>query len=525
LEPVEITKLVTHIEENLRASPSSGLPFVDSRHSRTRLLSKQNHIVYGRRGAGKTTLIGSTKDAPDHLDIYLNLEDYKDITFPNIVIRILIEMFDALEQCIRRAHPWYKFSLKANKCQKDITSKRILLEEYLHDPDQETQEISTEESCHDELGASGGVKSISTEAKVRHDKSKHVKRSLPKSKIDHLRLELTTYKKLILSISALFADLPIFLVLDDFYFVPKAIQPDLVDYFHRLTKGTALFLKIATIKHRSKLYRRADGQYVGVEPSHDIFEVDMDYTMDNFEELQSFMRQLLDAAIKQARADMIIDDIFAGDGFSQLCLASGGVPRDFLSLFVALANKAASTGEPIGKVQVTEAAISNIGSKLDSMKKDSGTELAVLEDCLQRIKQYIYYEKRTNAFLISKEALELDGFGRQAIRELVDLRLIHLVDNNTSKAPSDGRRYEAYILDTGLYDNPRPRNFYQIEPGQRDEKARKDRLRASPVFDLAWLTSLLPSQQKRGLKVKQEPEAKQANIQQRERQLPLSFER
>ena len=82
----EITKLVTCIEENLRASPSSGLPFVDSRHSRSRLLSKQNHVVFGRRGAGKTTLVTSMKESTDHIDIYLNLEDYKP-AFPKIITR------------------------------------------------------------------------------------------------------------------------------------------------------------------------------------------------------------------------------------------------------------------------------------------------------------------------------------------------------------------------------------------------------------------------------------------------------
>jgi len=520
----EVTKLVTYIEENLRASPSSGLPFVDSRHSRARLLSKQNHVVYGRRGAGKTILVSSTKDSQDHLDLYLNLEDYKDITFPNIVIHILIEMFTRLDQRIKSAYPWYKFSMKSTKCRKNIKFVCSSLREYLHEPDEETQEVSTEESYQDELTASAKAQALSSKAKTKHGKSMQVKRRLPKSKIDFLRLELTTYKKLIIIISSLFSDQPIFLVLDDFYFVPKSIQPDLVDYFHRLTKGTSLFLKTATIKHRSKLYRRAHGQYVGVELAHDVFEVDLDYTMDNFEELQSFMRQLLDTAIEKSNADVITDDLFSGDGFSQLCLASGGVPRDFLSLFVTLANKAAATDQPIGKIQVTDTAISNIGSKMESMKKDSGDEDAILENYIDRIKQYVYYDKRTNAFLIPKEDLDTDMQIRQAIRELVDLRLIHLVDHNTSKAPSDGRRYEAYILDIGLYDNSRPRNFLQIEPGQRDEKSRKDDLRASPVFDLQKLNESIATKQETATGIKQRGAKKQIykGIKQ---QLELSFEK
>lgn len=290
----------------------------------------------------------------------------------------------------------------------------------------------------------------------------------------------------------MFNNVPIFLIMDDLYFVAKNIQPDLIDYFHRLTKGTDLYLKLATIKHRSKLYRRTPEQHIGVELGHDIFEVDMDYTLDNFEELQSFMDQLLKNAVERSGAQIHVDDMFAGDGFAQLCLASGGVPRDFLSLFVTLANQAAARNTSIGKVQVNEAAIGNLRTKMESMRKDSGDEDSVLEDCLRKIKRYVYDEKRTNAFLIAKDELEADDEGRQAIRELVDLRLIHLVDQNTSRAPSDGRRYEAYILDVALYDNARPRNFEQIEPGRRDEKARRDELRASPVFTMEKLRQKLP---------------------------------
>jgi hypothetical protein len=492
MNATETAKLVTYIEENLRASPTAGLLFVDSRHLKSRLLSKQNHVVFGRRGAGKTSLVRSTHQDFGHLDIYLNLEDYKDITFPNIVIHVLVKLFRELERHIRSdLRLWWVRPLSMRSLRQ---LSRIVgdLSEYIHEPDVETQQIETTRGYQRELAAEAKTHAAAGGAKAMQTRSSRVSRTLPKNKIDYLRLEIPAYKDLLLALSRLFENAPIFLIMDDFYFVEKNTQPDLIDYFHRLTKGTELFLKLATIKHRSKLYRRARDQYVGVELGHDIFEVDMDYTLDNLEELRSFMQQLLQNAIKQSGATIELDDIFAGDGFLQLCLASGGVPRDFLSLFVSLANAAVNSGSSIGKVQVNEAALGNLGTKLESMRRDSGDEDAILDGCLKRIKRHVYDNKRTNAFLIAKDDLESDRQGRQAIRELVDLRLIHLVDQNTSRAPSDGRRYEAYILDISLYDNPRPRNFSQIEPGQRDEKARKDELRASPVFALEKLLEPIP---------------------------------
>jgi hypothetical protein len=196
----------------------------------------------------------------------------------------------------------------------------------------------------------------------------------------------------------------------------------------------------------------------------------------------------LNEAVEQSGAALDPSELFAGAGFSQLCLASGGVPRDFLSLFVGLANRAASGGDSIGKIQVTEGAIANRHKKLEAMKRDTGDDDEFLERCLYVIKDYVYSSKRTNAFLIAKSDLETNPQGRQAIRELVDLRLVHLVERNTSKAPSDGRRYEAYILDLGLYENARPMQFRRVQPGATDDKSRKDTLRASPVLELAWLT-------------------------------------
>jgi hypothetical protein len=48
--------------------------------------------MFGRRGAGKTSLVSSAQGFDGHVDVYLNLEDYKDITFPNIVIYILLRI-------------------------------------------------------------------------------------------------------------------------------------------------------------------------------------------------------------------------------------------------------------------------------------------------------------------------------------------------------------------------------------------------------------------------------------------------
>jgi len=131
---------------------------------------------------------------------------------------------------------------------------------------------------------------------------------------------------------------------------------------------------------------------------------------------------------------------------------------------------------------------------MEAFNKDSAEEKTVLEHYLQFIRNEIINTKKWNAFLISNSDVENFPKIKQAIRELVDLRLVHLVNPNTSSAPSDGKRYSAYMVDIGLFPNSNPRNFIQIEPGQKDENSREDRLRSAPKINLSLYEEYIKSQ-------------------------------
>lgn len=479
-----LNRVVRYIEENLRASMKVGLPFVDPRGHQERILSRQNHVVFGRRGAGKSTLLRSISDA-DRVSIHVNLEDFKDVTFPNIVIQILRAAFSELQQ-IHRAKNWaWWFWLSKRRVDRDLRDTSDTLKAQLHLPDREDIAVKTTEATSAGASAKADLPGATVGSELGTRAERSTSRSVPRDKLTYLKIQLPTFKQLIRRAAESMEEDAIFLILDDFYFVAKDIQPDCIDYFHRLTKDTPLYLKIGTIKHRTKLMRRAGGQTIGVEVGHDILDVDMDYVLDRFDELRDFMRQLLSDAADAAGAQGELDSLFAGQGFTQLCLASGGVPRDFLGLSVRLGTSLRTGSiDGIGKVEVSEAAIQAARGKFDSLADDAGAEREILENYLRMIKEYVYATKRTNAFLVAKEDLAQHPHEAQALRELVDLRLLHLADRNTSSAPSDGRRYEAYMIDVGLYDNSRPRNFNQILPGAADERSRRDSLRASPRLSL-----------------------------------------
>lgn len=478
-------RLVAYIEEHLRAGSKAGLTFIDPRDYRGRVTRRQNHVIYGRRGAGKSSLIRATK-GEQGCWVRVDMENYKDISFPNILIQVLRRILLDLSSQLYNESPWWTGKLRYFSLRRKLSDAARDLKNLMEEPD-ELQEHRVEKyGGGSEVTGKVGAAPADLAARVGATHDIQVSKTVAKDKLAQLRTQMPEFKELFTEVGTALGGTSVFIVLDDFYFVSKSIQASFLDYLHRLTKETDLFLKVATIKHRSRIYRRIDGTPVGCEVNNDIFVIDMDYTLDRFDDLRSFMGQLLEGAAVEAAVDTDVNRVFAGNGFRTLCLASGGVPRDFLSLFVRLGNKVASGEIPsIGTVEVREAAIENYQTKFSAFREDSATEREALEEYLRIMKQEVYTHKRTNIFLVAKEEIDLFPHEAQALRELVDLRFLHLVDGNTSSAPSDGRRYEAYMLDVSLYDNSRPRNFEEIEPGATDDRSRRDRIRAAPRLDLA----------------------------------------
>lgn len=487
----DITKiniLARYIEENLRVSDQTSVNYIDPRGHVQRLNSRQNQVIFGRRGSGKSLLVRTLKrDTSDSIFSKINIEDYKDVSFPNSILQVVINFFEQLNREILTYPSWYEFIKKyrGSKLSGRIIQRINGFRSQLALPDSYDESIKQTDSS--KTGGNLKVSGAGSEAGANAELVNATERqkSLQINKLSNIKNELTQLKSLIMEISVFMDNKHIFLVLDDFYFVKKADQASFIDFFHRLSKDTNLYLKIATIKHRSALYSHTAGAISGIEMGHDAQAIELDYTLDHFRSLSSFMRDLLTQANTNSNAGVDLKSLISDNAFTQLCLASGGVPRDFLSLFIRLCNKLADGNLFINKTDVNEIAIENYPNKLENFQRDSAEEKDLLEYYLRFVRNFTLSEKNTNIFLISNNDLGDYSQIKQAIKELVDLRLIHLVDPNTSSAPSDGKRYSAYMIDIGLYPNSKPRNFNQIEPGQTDEAGRKDQIRSAPKIDLS----------------------------------------
>ncbi|MBF4334504.1 hypothetical protein [Vibrio anguillarum] len=479
----DIVKVLRYIEENMRVTDQTSIEYLDAQGNIDRLSIKQNHIIFGRRGSGKSLLLKSLRQRSEFSCISVNMEDFKDISFPNSIIQVQKSILRQLLPVVKEVHSkcTLPYWIKATPLNRKLTKQIKTLDDQLIHPDEYDKSFKEKKSGKfygkGKRKAGGNEFESGAEASEEIETSKQIKID----KLDILKNKLTDVKELFSEVAE-FIGKDVYLILDDFYFIKKDEQPYFLDFFHRASKNTPLYLKVATIKHRSKLYVQ-DSSYIGVEIPHDAQPLNLDYSLQDFDALVTFMKDLLKHINKKVGVEIDYSKLITDNAFRFLCLASGGVPRDFFSLLISL-GPSLGGGKLISKPNVIEKAIEIIANKMEYFKKDAANEDVLLENYLRIIKGDIIDKKRWNAFLLSNSEVQNHPQINQAIKELVDLRFLHLVNPNISASNSDGTRYSAYMLDIGLFPNANPRSFHQVEPGQKDEHHREDKIRSAPKLDL-----------------------------------------
>src|SRR5215831_5502882 len=90
------------ITESLRIQRDSreAVPYIDAANVLGDICARQNHAIFARRGCGKTLLLHHSSQSLDKAikAVYLNCEDFKRHSFPNVLIEILDALFQELEK-------------------------------------------------------------------------------------------------------------------------------------------------------------------------------------------------------------------------------------------------------------------------------------------------------------------------------------------------------------------------------------------------------------------------------------------
>jgi hypothetical protein len=448
-----------------------------------RIGAAQHQVVFGRRGSGKSCLLVhylNIAKADDVFPIYILADEYKRLTYPDILIRLLIEILDSLP--LRRR--WLKVLFRRRiPTRVHVASLRQLLDMANESDIVEDQQQRSANDARVTVRAEGLAEAAvgGLEDTTRGRQSRFRER-----KIDTLERHLRDYK---LAISETIEQWPskrACVLIDDFYLTPREWHPDVIDYLHRLLRDTELYLKIATIRHRTTLLKNHP-HTIGIELAQDVEEINLDRTLEDLEATQDYLGQMLASIGEKAGIDNLLSDFFNPEALQALTLTSGGVPRDFLNIFVNAVDAAVDEGKTrwlTPKYVYKGAGRLAYQTKLRNLREDANGDAEGLDRLLVDLLHFCLKEKRKTAFLISQDDAQQHGREHDLIQQLMDFKLIHVVEPDTSAASGRPGRYEAYTLDFSLFREPRRRDIEIVEFWKIDENRRRSGIREAPVYSL-----------------------------------------
>lgn len=480
-----ISDLRRIITENLRVQrDSDSIGYINIGTALSDAVAKQNHAIFARRGCGKTLLLHSSgaKLESKVVPVYLNCEDFKQHSFPNVLIEILTAIFNQFED---NRKLWFGRGRKSGEILDRIHER---LKRMIGSADQSSEQVKAtcSSGVSDEVGleAALGVNGLSAKAgsasTLRREDSIERVFSVYKKKLQELDLWLPELKRDIIKLFDSSKTVKvIYLQVDDLYHLRRADQAFVVDYIHRLCKDIPMYFKIATLRHASTLYMDKDGQPTGAQERHDYQPINIDYTFNDFQRTRRQNWDILcEFANRVGASEADVNELFKGEGFSRVVMAGGGVPRDVLSLFLEVLSHDSS--QRIGKDEVRILSKNNFERRIEELKQDSHTnEQDSLLKGIYAIREFCL-SKKTNVFLVPEREIQQNDFFKNLIFRLLDYRIIHSCATALTHKSQSGS-YQAFAIDIGCYAHLRKLKgkFTEIDLSQSNAK---EKIRSAPIL-------------------------------------------
>jgi hypothetical protein len=221
------------------------------------------------------------------------------------------------------------------------------------------------------------------------------------------------------------------LVLDDFYFIAKDMQPNVLDHLHGITKRSNVWLKIGSVDSRTQSYSDGDPP-LGMQPPNDVQHLSLDVGLSEFLTAKSFLEDVTDGVL--APHNLKVRDVLTETARERAVLIAGGaVSRDYFDLLISAADAAwegaQKPGVPEGPFRINaENVQAAAGRRLDrkqlDLRSDAGRDASRLEARFADILNFAR-NRDTYFFLVKREDLDSE-WGRE-IAELEDLRFVHRI--------------------------------------------------------------------------------------------------
>jgi len=423
-------------------------------------VSPRHHLVFGRRGVGKTALLLEAKrllEKAGALTLWVNMHPLRDLKKEDAFLTIALRL------------------------------------------------------CDLGLGALRGDASRQAAPLLN---AVRTSMELALGEIDQKRSGTSTFvAKLQQAIARLCAasSQPLYIFLDDIHYMKITDVPGLLDLFHGISRDNPVWLKVAGIRHQTRWF--TPDPPIGLQTGHDASIINLDITLEQPSRAKTFLESILQSFVEESHT-VPARNVLSGAALDRLVLACGGVPRDFLTLCVAALQIARqrTNARTVGVQDVNHAAGAAAQTKLQELEDDAAAARGRSQDlvtALNTVRDFLL-DQRQITFL-SVDFMDKENHPREydLMQALMDLRMLHLINSGLSDAHHAGRRSEVYLLDLSQYSGARLKRNLRVLDFVRDHLVLKrtrepdvlrvgdsprklvDLLRRGPTFELSTLSSIL----------------------------------
>lgn len=458
-EFIQLRNHLVEIRKEERKSKEPLYKFVDVGLA-SELTSNTNHVIFGRRGSGKSVLLRELSKRSELTGKYSILVDIGKIaekSYPNLIIEILLAVFKNMLERTRSGF-FSAFNLAKRNLAKDIETEIRNLDSLKRKSDEIKRKVGSGEtsgtgrSLNPELAIIQNLLKLGASLSSSKSKSMDIEEEDTWKKIKVLFDNIENYRNLIERWLKELDGKDLHILLDDFYQVDQLHQPLIADYLKRLCYSIACYLKIATVRHRSLLFVKDETTEAGLQSGHDYTRYDLDFSLDQFNEAREFLlaifHNICEGKIGFLKPESLFED--GTNGVDLLVEASGGNARDFINLLHAIlvAKQRTKSTSPITYFDIRSAVMGYYSKEIREDIETTYINFELLNTLLQPIED-LCREHQDIGFCVANKDIELYPIISSVIGQLVDCKFIHLLTRSYSLA--DSKFASVYVLTMGIY--------------------------------------------------------------------------
>jgi len=380
----------------------------DTAASLDAVVASRHHLIFGRRGAGKTALMVEAKRMVTERggdSIWINVQTYRHESSQRLFLYVVQRLCERIQYAYRDRRRSPQIAERAGAMEEEV---RSLLE-------------------------SGAEVPLQT-----------AKRLIPR-----IQRLVQRYVEA--------ADAPFFIFLDDYYYVQRGEQTLLLDMLHGCVRDTNVWLKVASIRHLTRWFQTDPP--VGLQTGHDAALIDLDVTLQDPARAKPFLEEVLSRYAREVDINRL-GAIFSSGALDRLVLASGAVPRDYLNLSAGAVgrSKQRESARIVGVQDVNQAAGDAAQAKIQELEDDLAANTGSAEKtlgALAAVREFCLNVRECTYFRVGFRDKERHPAHYELLVNLLEVRLVHLIDPSVSDARQAGVRAEVYMLDLSQYSGAR----------------------------------------------------------------------